>query len=601
MFKVGFFQWQSSKNLPHMNMPLFVTDIKNIGCAFECICISETGLACLLRHLKKVKFDLVAIDCSFPITFINKLKEICPDTKLVTGGSGFFDAFFKSGIDFAIIGAGREGFLKLTEALKNKGNLDNIPNLFFKNRKGGELKIDYTGKTVPFNLKKELFPYRPYLKWKYLGFKQPKKGGETKLPTIVADFGCPHRAHKLNQHYRDVAMEPLGSEIFTERARRRLENFFKERMRGGCSFCAYYSYAALPVDETVNCLMRQLRFLQKRYGYEEFALGSEYPFRFMLKLINQIIKEKLKIKQLYLRSRPDWINQHRKRLIEILKLAKAINLKINLWQVGFESFFQKDLDIYNKGCRVSENWKTVKLISNLQERYPKDFLSHPTSHGYLTINPWINFKDIETYLKSKQDIIGQNFGGNWLTLYDRFLPIYQKLRKDGLLIKYKTRLDGYKFKDKNVALFLNISSRLEKHLRGKPFLHYHDAVLKKVKKNVFTAIKNRSCAKSTKEFKQEVLAHNKQYIDQQIAEKKNLSIKSAIDIINSSSEKKNLHLIRSLYNNTKLADIRTFKIKGKECIFNSKHNKTYPASAADKAIMDAMRVGVEINELLEQI
>jgi len=35
-------------------------------------------------------------------------------------------------------------------------------------------------------------------------------------------------------------------------------------MRGGCSFCTYNSYVSLPVDETVDCLMKQINFLQKQ-------------------------------------------------------------------------------------------------------------------------------------------------------------------------------------------------------------------------------------------------------------------------------------------------------------------------------------------------
>jgi hypothetical protein len=45
--------------------------------------------------------------------------------------------------------------------------------------------------------------------------------------------------------------------------------------------------------------------------------------------------------------------------------------------------------------------------------------------------------------------------GNGLVLYDRCLPIYQKLKKDGLLIEHKTDLDRWRFKDKNILRFIN--------------------------------------------------------------------------------------------------------------------------------------------------
>ena len=45
--------------------------------------------------------------------------------------------------------------------------------------------------------------------------------------------------------------------------------------------------------------------------------------------------------------------------------------------------------------------------------------------------------------------------GNGLVLYDRCLPIYQKLKKDGLLIEHKADLDRWRFKDKNILSFIN--------------------------------------------------------------------------------------------------------------------------------------------------
>jgi len=135
MFKIGFLQCQIVKELPHMNMPLFVNDIKAIGCSFECICASRSKLGNLIKYLNKKQFDFIAVDYTFPVLFLNELKELFPKSKFVIGGSGFLDTFLKSTIDFAVIGAGRESFLRLAEALKNKTNVYEIPNLFFRIKK----------------------------------------------------------------------------------------------------------------------------------------------------------------------------------------------------------------------------------------------------------------------------------------------------------------------------------------------------------------------------------------------------------------------------------------------------------------------------------
>ena len=44
VFRIAFLQCQIVKELPHMNMPLFVNDIKALGCSFECICAARGKL-----------------------------------------------------------------------------------------------------------------------------------------------------------------------------------------------------------------------------------------------------------------------------------------------------------------------------------------------------------------------------------------------------------------------------------------------------------------------------------------------------------------------------------------------------------------------------
>ena len=127
MFRIAFLQCQIVKELPHMNMPLFVNDIKTLGCSFECICAARNKLSDLIGYLKKKEFDLFAVDYTFPVIFLNELKELFPKSKFVIGGSGFLDTFLKSTVDFAVIGAGRESFLRLVEALKNNTDVREIP------------------------------------------------------------------------------------------------------------------------------------------------------------------------------------------------------------------------------------------------------------------------------------------------------------------------------------------------------------------------------------------------------------------------------------------------------------------------------------------
>jgi radical SAM superfamily enzyme YgiQ (UPF0313 family) len=455
MFKVGFLQCQIVKELPHMNMPLFVEDIKALGCSFECICAARNKLRDLITYIKKKQFDLIAVDYTFPVTFLNELKELFPKSKFVIGGSGFLDTFLKSTIDFAVIGAGRESFLKLAEALKNKKDISGIPNLFFRIKKNNRTIIDYSGKNVHFDLKRELFPYHPFLKWKYIGFTRRDK--ITDPPALVAEFGCPYRARKLNHEYDNLSLRVLRSDSLSAKARKRIMDLFQERMRGGCSFCTCVgTHVFLPVKETVACMMAQARFLQKTYGFKSFVIGSENPFRFIEQLIHQMVKEHIRLEILAIRSRVDWVNKNKRALLRMVEVAKKKDFTISVQQLGFESFIQSDLDVYNKGYKVTENYKAVELIRQLRKSAPRNF--QDGGHGLIGINPWITLRDLKKYSESAghmQFLFDLFHFGNGLILYDSCLPIYQKLKKDGLLIKRKADLDQWRFKDKNIVRFIH--------------------------------------------------------------------------------------------------------------------------------------------------
>ena len=438
-----------------MNMPLFVNDIKAIGCSFECICASRSKLGNLIKYLNKKQFDLIAVDYTFPVLFLNELKVLFPKSKFVIGGSGFLDTFLKSTVDFAVIGAGRESFLRLAEALKNKTNVYEIPNLFFRIKKNNRRFIDYSGKNVNFDLKRELFPYNPFLKWKYIGFTRKDKVVDP--PPIIAEFGCAYRSRKLNHNYDNLSARLLSRNTFSSKARKRIMDLFQERLRGGCSFCTCAgTHVFLPVKETVACLIEQARFLQKTYGFKSFVIGSENPFRFIEQLIHQMLEENINMEILAIRSRVDWVNKNKGTLLKIAGLAKKNNFVISLQQLGFESFIQSDLDIYNKGYRVIENFKAVELIRKLENIAPRNFQNG--GHGFIGINPWITLRDLKKYCESAKhmEFLFDLFHfGNGLVLYDSCLPIYQKLKRDGLLIEHKADLDRWRFKDKNILRFIN--------------------------------------------------------------------------------------------------------------------------------------------------
>jgi hypothetical protein len=140
----------------------------------------------------------------------------------------------------------------------------------------------------------------------------------------------------------------------------------------------------------------------------------------------------------------------------MVEVAKKKDFTISVQQLGFESFIQSDLDVYNKGYKVTENYKAVELIRQLRKSAPRNF--QDGGHGLIGINPWITLRDLKKYSESAghmQFLFDLFHFGNGLILYDSCLPIYQKLKKDGLLIKRKADLDQWRFKDKNIVRFIH--------------------------------------------------------------------------------------------------------------------------------------------------
>lgn len=472
MFKVGFVQWQKNKDTPHMNMPLFIKDIKDLGCTVECICVNVNQPEEFIEYFRYNKFDLLATDYICPYSIIPKIKGISPGTKIVVGGNGFFDIFHKTKINFGIIGPGRKSILMLVDALKNGKDLNIIPNLFFKSRKDNTIIINYTGRDIDFMLEKELFPYAPYLRWKYIGFEdvvnEPiDKAGSP--PAVIAEFGCPYRPGKQENTCRDIGLG-LSDSTVTDKARIRLVRLFNERLSGGCTFCTYGGYSPVSTEKTIDYLIRQMQYLQKEYDFDRFSIGSEYPFRFLISLINRINEEKIRLRQINIRSRLDWLLKSEKILIKALDLAVKFGFRLTIWQLGFESFNQKFLDLYNKKQTVTENLKVIKLLDNLEKRYRENFSNEISTHGLLGITPWTKIKDIAEELKILKQapprwqdrmmfLPPQASFNTRLILYDPFLPIYEKIKSDGLLVTNNDSYDNFRFVDpdvRKVQYYLNL-------------------------------------------------------------------------------------------------------------------------------------------------
>ncbi len=467
VFSVCFLQCQVSMDLPHMNMPLFVDDLRGIGCAVDCACVAQSRFSAAVPYLARKNYRVIFFDYLFPAGFINALQRRFPRSVFVTGGHGCLDVFLKSAARFAVVGAGRKSVVSLVRSLKDGGDPRGVANTFFKRRAAGRTVIDHSGVDRPFMLAKELFPYRPQLEWEYLGFPrsaESAKGSEEYTPApLVADFGCPCRSNSVRGSASCVRL-PEGYH-FSARASARIAAIIRERS-SGCSFCTYPGFASCGVTATVDALMKQLTFLYRRYGYQRFAINSEQPFGLLLPFLRRITSSGLPVSQLNIRSRVSWLLGHAGVLREAAQLAQRSGLQLVVWQVGFESFLQQDLDLYRKNVTVQDNLTALRLLDRLAADYPGHFSHH--SHGFIAVHPWTRLEDIKKQLALMRRFRAERFAfpayHTRLSLYDPFLPIYQRIRDAGLLIRRKQGIDGYRCVDSRISRFLSLAVKLESFL-----------------------------------------------------------------------------------------------------------------------------------------
>ncbi len=455
-FTVCFVQCQQKLQLPHMNMPLFVPDLRGIGCEVECVCLHQSQIRLLPEILERRPIDLLGLEHMAPYGIIRRVKALSPRTRIVVGGNGFLDVFSKTDVDFAIAGAGRESLLSLVTALRDATPLEGVPNLFFKRREGREAVIDCSDRVTRLSLEGELRPYAPEVDWSYAGFRGdlPALGRRGAPPTIVADLGCPCRSVAPAEGRSDVALVSARYPL-TEAARLRLSGIGDQRLAGGCSFCTYGAYAAAPIAQTVDLAMEQMTFLQGRYGFDRFCVGSEQPFRFLLPLLRRAIDEKLSLRQIRIRSRVEWILRFEHLLREAVEFARAHRFQLAVWQVGFESFSDRHLAIYSKQQTVRENLEAVRVLGDLERRYPGWFATSVPSHGFLGNTAWTQLDDIEEQMRNLEPLPRtwrRAMLGGPVKLFDELLSYAQRARQDGLMVCRKEGRNGFRFVDQRIRV-----------------------------------------------------------------------------------------------------------------------------------------------------
>jgi hypothetical protein len=245
----------------------------------------------------------------------------------------------------------------------------------------------------------------------------------------------------------------------------------------GCSFCFMGGdYRNLPVAQAVRVQVDQLRYWQDHGAdLQEAVLRDQSALRYLPQLVQACQQEGLKPLGLLVPGRGDAILRWGKELRRAAQMCEGTGWWFTIHLIGFESFSQRQLELYNKGATVEDYAKALEQMRALHRDFPLGF--QPYAYGassFILFNPWTELEDLDqTAQFCEAHAVGALARGltlSRLRLYPN-LPLYWKAKLDGLLDERAdasrgaafagySREAGWRYRDGRVALVEALQARL---------------------------------------------------------------------------------------------------------------------------------------------
>jgi hypothetical protein len=161
----------------------------------------------------------------------------------------------------------------------------------------------------------------------------------------------------------------------------------------GCSFCDVAADKGFYGKLDMQTVMRQIRCLPQAPDGRKipFELINESPLVDLPGLLREIHARGIRISQVNLTLRADWLIRGLQYLREALRLAGELGIYVLLSSVGFESFDDDILHNLNKGLSVEKNLQAIRLIRKLKEEFPAQMgysSKEGANHGFIHPTAW---------------------------------------------------------------------------------------------------------------------------------------------------------------------------------------------------------------------
>jgi pyruvate-formate lyase-activating enzyme len=263
--------------------------------------------------------------------------------------------------------------------------------------------------------------YRPVVECEVIA-----AAGDAAIPltpyAVFGNGGCPY-SRDVGQAapYRDLPL-PKGGEL----------------LRKGCAFCTMGGdYDKRPDDDTVASVLRQVAYLTEHLRKPHvFVLTDQHPLRYLTQLLESAERRGVRAVTWLLETRADWLVEHRDALEKSIAIAKRTGMRLELYLIGFESFSDEDLELFNKGTTCAGLLAAVELARELARVHPDHFgFTRERGHSLILFHPWTSPERLlasgETLRAHGLSDFFHDMTRNRLRLYPR-LPIFALAKAQGL-------------------------------------------------------------------------------------------------------------------------------------------------------------------------
>ncbi|MEY3012554.1 MAG: hypothetical protein RIT45_1289 [Pseudomonadota bacterium] len=272
-----------------------------------------------------------------------------------------------------------------------------------------------------------LLPFEPVVDLHRIGEPRARDGSRPPLrKSLDTNKGCPFSAPiDENPAFDGV---PMPAEGVT---------------RAGCSFCFMGGdYKALPWRETVAIHVRQIGWYQRALTargerLDEIVLRDQHAIRYLPHLVRALRQAELQPVGILVPGRGDAILRYADALRDAADAGEGSGFWFTLYLIGFESFSQPQLDLYNKGVRVADYAAALTDLHALHRAHPDTFrLTAYGASSFILWNPWTTLDDLRattTFCRAHDVLpLAHGIGDTRLRLYPH-LPLWHKARAEGLL------------------------------------------------------------------------------------------------------------------------------------------------------------------------